>query len=221
MHFLTSELYFPPVDTVFKEFPDENDGEGLLAVGGDLSMERLLLAYNSGIFPWYDSSTPILWWSPAWRMVLFLQNFKVSKSLRSTIRKQKFKVSFNKNFKAVITQCANYRGENRTSTWITPEMKEAYIHLHALGHAMSVEVWLEGELVGGLYGIDLPDRKIFCGESMFSKISDASKVAFYYLVQDLKRKNYKLVDCQIYNEHLSSLGAVTIPRAEFIELLEN
>ena len=219
MHILTSALYFPPVETVFGELPDEYNEEGLLAVGGDLSVERLLLAYNSGIFPWYDISTPILWWSPAWRMVLFPEKFKISKSLRSTIRKGKFKVSFNKNFEAVIAQCANIRGENRTSTWITSEMQEAYINLHRLGHAFSVEVWYEGELVGGLYGIDLPEKKVFCGESMFSKMSDASKVAFYFLAQDLRRKNYKVIDCQIYNEHLASLGAETIPREDFMELL--
>lgn len=219
MHILTSTLYFPPVEEVFKDLPDEYSEEGLVAVGGDLSVERLLLAYNSGIFPWYDESTPILWWSPAWRMVLFPENFKLSKSLRSTIRKGKFKISFNKDFEAVIRQCANIRGENRSSTWIGPEMQEAYINLYRLGHASSVEVWYEDELVGGLYGIDLPERKIFCGESMFSKMSDASKVAFYFLTQDLKQKNYKVIDCQIYNEHLSSLGAETILREEFLELL--
>lgn len=220
MHILTSAIYFPPVEEVFKDLPDEYSEEGLLAVGGDLSVERLLLAYNSGIFPWYDESTPILWWSPAWRMVLFLENFKLSKSLRSTIRKGKFTISFNKDFEAVINQCANIRGDNRGSTWIGPEMQKSYIKLHKLGHASSIEVWYKGDLVGGLYGIDLPERKVFCGESMFSKMSDASKVAFYFLVQDLKRKNYKLIDCQIYNEHLASLGANTIPREDFLELLK-
>lgn len=220
MHILTSALYFPPVEEVFKNLPDEYSEEGLLAVGGDLSVERLLLAYNSGIFPWYDESTPILWWSPAWRMVLFPENFKLSKSLRSTIRKGKFTISFNKDFEAVINQCANIRGDNRSSTWIVPEMQESYIKLHKLGHATSIEVWYQGDLVGGLYGIDLPNQKVFCGESMFSKMSDASKVAFYFLVQDLKRKNYKFIDCQIYNEHLASLGANTIPREDFLELLK-
>lgn len=223
MYFLTKELYFPTLEEAFPASDIDNDysEEGLLAVGGDLSVERLLLAYNSGIFPWYDQESPILWWSPAWRMVLFPEKFKVSKSLRQSIRRGKFSISFNRDFEAVVANCANIRTKNRTGTWITSEMQEAYIKLHALGHASSVEVWYDGELVGGLYGIDLPEKKIFCGESMFSKMSDASKIAFYYLVEDLKRKNYKLIDCQIYNDHLSSLGAETIAREEFMELLQN
>lgn len=211
MHFLTEELWFPDIE--------EATSDGLLAIGGNLSVQRLLLAYNSGIFPWYENDQPILWWSPNPRMVLFPENFKISNSLRKTIKSGKFKMSFNKNFAEVINICANISRKGQDGTWITGEMEEAYIKLHNAGHAVSLEVWENNKLVGGLYGIDLPHKKVFCGESMFSLVSDASKVAFYHLSEYVKLKDYKFIDCQLYNPHLESLGAEEIPRFEFLELL--
>lgn len=211
MHYLTLSIWFPN--------PEEADEEGLLAVGGDLSVKRLMHAYRSGIFPWYEEGQPILWWSPNPRMVLFLDNFKVSKSLQKTIDKKKFNVTFNTCFSEVIKNCSDIKREGQPGTWITSEMKKSYIKLNELGFVISVEVWLENELVGGLYGINLAEKKVYCGESMFSKISDASKVGFYYLVKKLKEKNYKLIDCQMYTSHLESLGAIEIPRGEFLKIL--
>ena len=211
MHFLTEELWFPDIE--------EATSDGLLAIGGNLSVQRLLLAYNSGIFPWYENDQPILWWSPNPRMVLFPENFKISKSLRKTIKSVKFKISFNENFAEVINICANISRKGQGGPWITGEMEDAYIKLHNAGHAVSLEVWENNKLVGGLYGIDLPHKKVFCGESMFSLVSDASKVAFYHLSEYVKLKDYKFIDCQLYNPHLESLGAEEIPRFEFLELL--
>ncbi|SHJ67659.1 leucyl/phenylalanyl-tRNA--protein transferase [Aequorivita viscosa] len=211
MYKLTSELIFPN--------PTEATSDGLLAIGGDLSAARLLLAYNSGIFPWFGRNQPILWWSPDPRMVLFPDKFRVSKSLRKTLRSEKFKITFNKDFERVISYCANVPRNGEVGTWITLEMQRAYIALHTLRHAVSVEVWLNNHLVGGLYGINLPDKKVFCGESMFSLVNDASKVAFYHLCQYLQTLDYKLIDCQIYNTHLESLGAFEIPRNEFLDYL--
>lgn len=211
MHVLTENLWFP--------HPNDSDADGFLALGGDLSVQRLLLAYHSGIFPWYEKGGPILWWSPDPRMVLFPEKLKVSKSLRKTLNSEKFTISFNQDFPQVINACAQIPRKGEAGTWITAEMQAAYIKLHTLGHAVSVEVWQDDNLVGGLYGIDLPDRKIFCGESMFSLVPDASKVAFYYLVEHLKSKNYKLIDCQIYNPHLESLGAEEIERELFLRML--
>ncbi|WP_457617430.1 leucyl/phenylalanyl-tRNA--protein transferase [Lutibacter sp.] len=212
MYFLSEELFFPPVTTA-NEY-------GIVAIGGDLSTERLLLAYKSGIFPWYTTEEPIVWYSPNPRMVLFPEKLKVSKSMRQVLRKEIFKVTFNTAFKEVIYNCKtidrNAQGE--TGTWITNEMEKAYIKLYEKGIAKSVEVWKNDELVGGLYGVDL--KSVFCGESMFSKVSNASKVAFIYLVQKLKKENYKLVDCQVYNKHLASLGAEEIPRNEFLNFLK-
>ncbi len=212
MYFLSEELFFPPV-TIANEY-------GIVAIGGDLSTERLLLAYKSGIFPWYTTEEPIVWYSPNPRMVLFPEKLKVSKSMRQVLRREIFKVTFNTAFKEVIYNCKtidrNAQGE--TDTWITNEMEKAYIKLYEKGIAKSVEVWKNDELVGGLYGVDL--ESVFCGESMFSKVSNASKVAFIYLVQKLKKKNYKLVDCQVYNKHLASLGAEEIPRNEFLNFLK-
>jgi leucyl/phenylalanyl-tRNA---protein transferase len=210
MYFLTKELYFPPVE--------ETSPEGVLAVGGDLSPERLMLAYKSGIFPWFEDDEPILWWSPEERMVLFFEDLKVSKSMRNILKKGEFKVTFNKDFKAVINNCQSIKREGQNGTWITEDMIAAYCKLHELGFAKSVEVWQNEELVGGLYGVDLGD--IFCGESMFSKVSNASKVAFITLAQKLEKANYKLIDCQVHNNHLESLGCVEIERDEFIEILE-
>ena len=211
MYFLLKELFFPDVS--------EADEHGILAVGGDLSPERLMFAYRSGIFPWFDSDEPILWWSPKERMVLFPDELVVSKSMRSILRKEVFTVTFNKDFRAVISNCSQIVRNGQRGTWITEDMIEAYVKLHELGYAKSVEVWQDEELVGGLYGIDL--GHIFCGESMFSKVSNASKAAFITLVENLKIRQYKLVDCQVHNDHLESLGAREIDRIEFMKILNS
>ncbi|MFI2741348.1 leucyl/phenylalanyl-tRNA--protein transferase [Zhouia sp. PK063] len=210
LNFLTSKLEFPPVETASKE--------GLLAVGGDLSVARILLAYKSGIFPWYNEESMILWWSPDPRMVLFPHKLHVSKSMQQLLKKDEFTVTYNKAFKEVILNCAKIKREGQEDTWITNEMVQAYLKLHELKYATSVEVWQGGKLVGGLYGIDL--GHVFCGESMFAKVSNASKIGFITLVNDLKEKNYKLIDCQVYTQHLSSLGAEEIPRSEFMKILK-
>jgi len=214
MQILTAELKFPNVS--------EATEDGLLALGGDLSPERLTLAYKSGIFPWFSEGEPIIWYAPEDRMVLFPKEINISKSMRQILRKNTFKVTFNQNFKTVIRNCKTVYREGQGGTWITNEMEEAYIKLHKLGIAKSVEVWLNEELVGGLYGIDLQTQSIpvFCGESMFSLASNASKIAFIALAQKLEKENYKLIDCQVYNEHLASLGAREIVRNEFLEYLK-
>jgi len=209
MYILPKELFFPPVS--------EANSEGVLAVGGDLSPERLLLAYKSGIFPWFEDDNPILWWSPNPRMVLFLDELVVSKSMRNILNRNLFRVTFNTNFREVISNCQKIKRDGQNGTWITNDMVEAYCKLHELGIAKSVEVWHNDALVGGLYGIDL--GTIFCGESMFSKVSNASKVAFIALANQLKTDNYKLLDCQVYNEHLESLGCREIDREEFMKIL--
>lgn len=222
MYFLTDKVWFPSVAEVFSASESQEESlasDGLMAIGGDLSSERLLLAYNSGIFPWYEEGQPILWWCPDPRMVLFPEKFKVSKSLQRTILSDKFIVTFNTAFAEVIKNCAAVYREGQGGTWITKAMQQSYINLHQAGHALSVEVWLDDQLVGGLYGIDLGEKKIFCGESMFALVSDASKVGFYHLVERLKTQNYKVIDCQIYTDHLYSLGAEEIPREEFLKLL--
>lgn len=211
MHHLSNSIWFPN--------PEETDKEGLLAIGGDLSIKRLMHAYRSGIFPWFEDDKSILWWSPDPRMVLFLDSFKVSKSLEKIIYKNKFTITFNKCFEEVIKNCSQIKRKDQQGTWITNQMQEAYLQLHKIGHATSVEIWLDDELVGGLYGIDLIDKKVFCGESMFSNVSDASKVAFYFLVEQLKTKNYQLIDCQMYTPHLERLGATEIPREKFLKYL--
>ncbi len=213
MVLLSSSLHFPK--------PSEANVDGLLALGGDLSCERLLLAYNNGIFPWYEEGQPILWWSPDPRMILFPKKLRVSKSLQKTINSGKFKVTFNTAFSEVIENCSAVKRGKQLGTWITNEMKKGYIELHGKGHVISVEVWNEGALVGGLYGVDLPDRQVFCGESMFSKENDASKVGFCSLVSHLKKKRYRFIDCQIYTAHLESLGAEEISRSDFLQLLDN
>ncbi|MFK7050558.1 Leucyl/phenylalanyl-tRNA--protein transferase [Flavobacterium columnare] len=211
MYFITKELYFPPVEQTSKE--------GVLAVGGDLSPERLLLAYKNGIFPWFDDNDPILWWCPPLRMVLFPDAFKPSKSMRNIMNKGIFKVTFNQSFREVMINCQQIYRPGQYGTWITDEMIDSYTHLHEIGKAMSVEVWLDEQLVGGLYGVDMDT--VFCGESMFSHVSNASKVAFIALVAYLKKNKYKLLDCQIYNDHLASLGCQEIPREAFIEILKS
>jgi leucyl/phenylalanyl-tRNA--protein transferase len=210
MYFLSKELFFPPVSNA--------NLDGILAIGGDLSTERLLLAYKSGIFPWFEEGEPIYWWSPNPRMVLFLDELMVSKSMRNILNRNIFKVTFNQNFREVISNCQKIKRNGQNGTWITQDMIEAYCKLNELGIAKSVEVWQNEELVGGLYGIDL--GHVFCGESMFSKVSNASKVAFIALVNQLKKDNYKVLDCQVYNEHLESLGCREIPRDDFMELLK-
>jgi leucyl/phenylalanyl-tRNA---protein transferase len=209
MQYLTKDLVFPPVSNA--------NLDGFLAIGGDLTPERLLLAYKSGIFPWFEQGDPILWWSPNPRMVLFLDDLVVSKSMRNILNRKKFKVTFNQDFRGVISNCQKIKREGQQGTWITNDMIEAYCKLNELGIAKSVEVWEEDELVGGLYGVDL--GSIFCGESMFSKVSNASKVAFIHWSWHLKANNYKLLDCQIYNPHLESLGCREIARDEFIKIL--
>lgn len=210
MYFLSQELYFPPVE--------EASVEGVLAIGGDLSPERLILAYKSGIFPWFNDDEPILWWAPPERMVLFFEDLKVSKSMRNVLNQNKFKVTFNTAFREVITNCKKIYRKDQPDTWITDEMVDAYCKLNELGFAKSVEVWQNEELVGGLYGIDL--GHVFCGESMFSKVSNASKVAFIHLAKQLELANYRLLDCQVYNDHLASLGCVEIEREDFMMILK-
>ena len=209
MVLLGKEFIFPPVEMA--------SSEGILAFGGDLQPERLILAYQSGIFPWYNEGEPIIWYTPAMRMVLFPEELKISKSMRRFMAKNEFSITWNKAFEQVIDQCQKSPRKDQLGTWITEEMKEAYIKLYKLGFAKSIEVWAKDELVGGLYGVDL--GHVFCGESMFSKVSNTSKLAFIHLVQELQKKGYKLIDCQVYNEHLESLGAREISRKEFMEIL--
>ena len=209
MHLLTDQLFFPPINSA--------NADGILAVGGDLLPERLILAYKSGIFPWYNAGEPIVWWSPNPRMVLFLEELVVSKSMRNTINKNVFEITFNQDFRGVISHCQKIKRDGQRGTWITNDMIEAYCKLNEMGVAKSVEVWKNKELVGGLYGIDLGN--IFCGESMFSKVSNASKIAFIALVNQLKTDNYLLLDCQVYNEHLESLGCREIERDAFLKIL--
>ena len=202
------------------EFPDvELTGpDGILAIGGDLSPERLMLAYRSGIFPWYNEGEPIVWHSPEQRMVLFPGELKISSSMRQLLRKGIYEITWNQNFEEVIQACQTSPRKDQDGTWITGEMLHAYIILHELGYAKSVEVWREGKLVGGLYGIDL--GHVFCGESMFSRESNTSKLAFIRLAQKLEKENYRLIDCQVYTAHLASLGAREIPRRDFTRLLK-
>mgnify|MGYP000287645822 FL=1 len=211
MHYLTKDVVFPSLSNA--------NEDGFLAIGGDLSPNRLLLAYKNGIFPWFESGDPILWWSPNPRMVLFFEDLVVSKSMRTILNRDAFKVTFNQDFRGVISNCQKIKREGQHGTWITNDMIEAYCKLNELGIAKSVEVWQNNELVGGLYGVDLGN--IFCGESMFSKVSNASKVAFIHWSQYLKANNYKLLDCQIYNPHLESLGCREITRDHFIEILKS
>lgn len=207
MHYLTQKIEFPDVS--------EANVEGLLAVGGDLSVERLLCAYSKGIFPWFEEDESLLWWSPDPRFVLFPEDLKVSKSMKQILKKNHFEVTENKAFRNVIENCALAKREGQQGTWITADMVEAYIKLNKLGYAKSIEVWENEELVGGLYGIDIKN-KIFCGESMFAKVSNASKVGFITFVQN---SNYKLIDCQLHTKHLESLGAKHMSRIEFLKHL--
>lgn len=205
---LDKELVFPPVHLA--------EPDGLLAMGGDLSPERLLLAYKNGIFPWYEGEH-ILWWCPDPRFVLFPEELKVSKSIKTMLNKNQFEFTINKAFAQVIHHCKEIKRPGQQGTWITDEVEKAYCKMHELGHAHSAEVWKDGELVGGLYGIKL--GKVFFGESMFSKASNASKYAFIKYVQQLTEEGIELIDCQVYTEYLESLGARMIDRHEFINLL--
>lgn len=199
------------------EFPNTEDAtpEGVLAIGGDLSTERLLLAYQKGIFPWFSEDEPIIWWSPDPRFVLFPHKLKVSKSMKQILKKDIFQITINKDFESVIQNCAKMKRKNQDGTWITNEMISSYTKLHHMGYATSVEVWQNEKLVGGLYGIDL-GNDVFCGESMFSKVSNASKAGFISFVQ---QSNYKLIDCQVYTEHLERFGAEQIDRSVFLSYL--
>lgn len=212
MYFIYPEQELPPVTLA--------DDEGLLAVGRDLSPERLKEAYYKGIFPWYNEGQPVLWWSPDPRMVLFPENLKIAKSMRPYLNQDKFQLTFNQEFEKVMENCGNLNRKGQDGTWITLEIKENYLQLHKEGLAHSVEVWDNKDLVGGLYGIYLKDKKVFCGESMFAKVSNASKFGFIKLVQKLQKESVKLIDCQVYTSHLESLGAEEIPRNEFLEFLK-
>ncbi len=207
---LNNQLVFPPV-----ELAEEN---GLLAIGGDLSLERLILAYTKGIFPWYSDRDPIMWWSPDPRFIIMLDEFKIPKSLKRVLNKKDFEVTFDKDFRSVITHCRKYHMSTKYETWITHEMKEAYINLHNHGLAHSVEVWNNDLLIGGLYGVSL--GRIFFGESMFSLKSNASKIALVYLVEKLKRMNFLLIDSQIFTKHISIMGGKNIPRNTYLSLLK-
>ncbi len=207
---LSQELIFPPV-----EYAEE---DGLLAVGGDLSPQRLLLAYRSGIFPWYSPGNPILWWSPDPRFVLFPSRLRISKSMKQVLRQNRFHLTSDRAFEQVIDSCKKTPRKGQAGTWITEEMQSAYIQLHQMGYAHSVEAWRENQLVGGLYGIAL--GRCFFGESMFTTESNASKAAFIFLVKNLEEKGYSLIDCQVYTAHLESLGAEMLPREVFLEKLD-
>ncbi|WP_299435129.1 leucyl/phenylalanyl-tRNA--protein transferase [uncultured Aquimarina sp.] len=212
MYILNDSIDFPTVSAA--------NEDGLLAIGGDLSIPRLLNAYHNGIFPWYDEDQPILWFSPDPRMVLYPEDIKISKSMRQLIRKNCFEITFNKDFKQVIDNCATISRPEQFGTWITSDMQTAYIQLHEIGCAISVEVWQHEKLVGGLYGIWLEEKKVFCGESMFAKVSNASKYGFIKLIELLKQKGVRLIDCQVYTDHLASLGAKEVPRDTFMEFLK-
>ena len=207
MIWLTETIAFPGYDCTSEE--------GVIALGGDLSVERLTHAYKNGIFPWFSDNDPIVWYCPFERMVLFPTEIKISKSMHKIINNNEFTITENTAFEAVIYNCKNIDRKDGFGTWITNDMEQAYINLHKKGIAKSIEVWFKDELVGGLYGVEI--NHIFCGESMFSKVSNASKLAFMHLA---KNKNYKLIDCQIHNEHLASLGAREIDRSLFLSILK-
>ncbi len=205
---LDEQLIFPN--------PELAEPDGLLAIEGDLSTERLLLAYQSGIFPWYSDDTPILWYAPHERFVLYADEIVISKSMKRFLNKGAFRVTMDTCFEKVIEACATVEREGQDGTWITDDMKQAYINLHKQGYARSVEVWQQDELVGGMYGV--PIGNIFCGESMFSKVSNASKTALIYLCQS---GLYDMIDCQVYTDHLASMGAEMISQKDYMAILQN
>ena len=216
---MTAPYWLNPYDPT--DFPNVSlalrEPDGLLAVGGDLRIERLLAAYQRGIFPWYSGDQPILWWSPDPRSVLFPDKLHISRSLRKTLRKQLFTITFDTAFEEVIHACSEPRADG-LGTWITDEMQQAYLRLHQSGYAHSVECWLNGKLVGGLYGVAM--GKVFFGESMFSRVTDASKIAFVFLVRQLQRWQFEMIDCQIQTAYLNQFGAELIPRSRFVQLLD-
>jgi|TARA_B110000037_G_scaffold77510_1_gene92664 leucyl/phenylalanyl-tRNA--protein transferase len=207
MRWLNDTIEFPPLS--------EANNDGLLAVGGDLSSKRVLLAYQSGIFPWYEANQPLLWWAPNPRFVLYPSKLKVSKSSKRLLKSKKFEVSVNRNFKDVILACAKVKRQSQSGTWITDKMIDVYCELHQMGFAKSVEVWLDNKLVGGLYGVQF-NEDLFCGESMFSYVSNASKIGFISFIQ---MSEFKLIDCQVHSSHLESLGAEKINRSDFMQHL--
>ncbi len=201
-------------------FPDPlvDDVDDIVAIGGDLTPERLIVAYKNGIFPWYDENSPILWWSPDPRLILRPEEIHVSKRLKRTIRQKKFKVTINYAFEEVINWCSEIKRKDSEGTWILPEIIDAYTELHVRGYVHSVEAWYRGELAGGLYGLCM--GKVFFGESMFYRISNASKVAFVWLVLMLKKAQFRFIDCQQVTEHLMSFGAKPIERKQFLKELK-
>lgn len=207
MNWLTDKIEFPPYHQASRE--------GVIAFGGDLSEERLLCAYKNGIFPWFSEGEPIVWYCPLERMVLFPEELRISKSMQKIMNKDDFEITENRAFKEVIFNCKHVVRSDGFGTWITDTMEDAYLRLHEIGVAKSIEVWFRNELVGGLYGIEI--NNIFCGESMFSTHSNASKLAFIHLAKSAK---YKIIDCQMYNEHLASLGAKEIERSHFLKILK-
>lgn len=210
-------IWLHPTELDFPS-PDSFDTPDVIAVGGDLSPDRLYVAYTMGIFPWYNEDEPILWWSPEPRMVLFPEDLIIAKSMRSYFNQKKFEVTYNTDFKGVMTACKNTNRDGQDGTWINDEMIEAYYALHQRGHAHSVEVWQNSDMVGGLYGIKI--GKIFYGESMFATVSNASKFGFINLVLKLKDEGIVMIDCQQKTRHLSSLGAISISRAQFYTILK-
>jgi leucyl/phenylalanyl-tRNA--protein transferase len=214
-------LYLLDPDNPEAPFPSphqaETDPDGLLAVGGDLTPQRLINAYRHGIFPWYSEDQPILWWSPNPRTVLFPEKLKISRSLRKSLRNRPYRVTFDQAFGDVIEACRAPRKDDG-GTWITDAMKTAYLRLHQLGYGHSVEVWHDSELLGGLYGVAI--GQVFFGESMFSRESDASKIALVHLADHLMERGYRLIDCQVHSDHLISLGAEEIPRSQFCDCLD-
>ena len=210
-------IYALSDDLVFPN-PELSEEDGLLAVGGDLSVDRLLVAYSNGIFPWYNKDEPILWWCPKPRFILKPEDIRISKSMKKIIKKGEFVVTFDNDFEGVISNCKSMR-ENEEGTWITDEMMQAYINMHNEGYALSVETYLDGELVGGLYGIII--GRCFFGESMFSKVSNASKIALITLAQRLQELNFQFIDCQVYTSHLESMGAKMVEWDEFKSMINN
>ena len=207
MFWLGKEIMFPTYESVSED--------GIIALGGDLTVDRLVYAYERGIFPWYNEGEPIVWYSPIKRMVLFPSEVKISKSMQQILKKGDFIITENKAFAEVIFNCRYINRADQYGTWITNDMEKAYIDMHRKGYAKSIEVWRDRKIVGGLYGVDL-GRGVFCGESMFSKESNMSKLAFIHLASNC---GYKLIDCQVHNNHLESLGAREIDRSEFLKYL--